>query len=893
MSGRPPRFAEWLVARSLRSGACDRDAVLGDLAEEFHDMAERRGAPAARRWYWRQTVRSIGPNLARGWRRRPPEQAEAGRGSNLMETLLFDLRYGLRMLNRRRSVTLVAVMSLVVGISLSTVVFSLLNAVLLRPLPVRDPDALGVLLEHRKDGVNHNFSYPDFADYRRAQRAFEDLIAYTQPDVTVRHDAGSLVLAAELVSGEYFDVLGVGARSGRTLSPADDRPNAPPAAVISESLWRQIAGSAAFSSRTLTINARDFTVVGVIAAPFKGMAIGRDVRVWMPLHAASLLDPRDGIAFNRRTMSWLTVVGRLRDGVSPQSAAADLTAVDAEIARSAARPQPRTLVVVPGRQGDSSLPQTAGGPLKLLFGAAILVLLVSCANVSSLLLARATERQREIAVRAALGAGRARLARLVLVEAMWLAIIGGVIATLAARWLAGLSAPLISNFGEPAALDVSLDWRTFAFVTSVVVIATLFAGLAPLAGVLRASRTASLNEGGRSASAGPSTSRTQRTLLVGQFALSLTLVVVAVLLARTVYNLRTLPTGLDLDHVVLVSVDPAAAQMTPARAASYLAAAQAALEAHPGVTRAGFGRVIPLGFGGSRTTVRVPGYEPAADEDMEINFNTISPSYFDALGIRLREGRGFNEHDTATRPPVLIVNETMARRYWPGRSAVGQRVVVDAERPPFEVIGVVPDVKYRTLREPSGPSFYLPLAQDGALRGVLHVRTAGDPRALLQDVRRIVAQVDPSVPATAIRTLRDQAALNMNDERVAMLIGLSLGIAALLLAAVGLYGSISYMVGQRRRELGVRIALGATAGDIRRAVLAQGVRVSCAGAALGVALAVSLTRTLQARLFGVSANDPLTIAIAAGVLTTAALLASWAPARRAANVDPLQALRTE
>jgi len=810
-----------------------------------------------------------------------------------MESLFLDLRYGLRMLNRRRMVVVVAVTSLVVGIALPAVVFSLLNAVLLRPLPVRDPGSLAVLLEARKDSIAHNFSYPDYLDYQSAQHTFEAMTAYSKYDVTVRHETGSQVVAAELVSGNYFDLLGVAARAGRTLSPADDRPGAPPAAVVSEALWRQFAGSnGAFSSRMIRVNERDVTVVGVIAPPFRGLEVGRDVRVWMALHALPILDPRDASTLRQRTTSWLTVIGRLRDGVTLRAGAGELSSVDAALASRSGR-QPRALTLVSGRQGDSRLPATAGGPLKLLFAAALLVLIVACANVSSLLLVRASERTHEIAVRTALGAGRARLARLVLVEAMWLAVIGAAIAMVAASWLAGLAAPLISSYGEPVTLDLSLDWRTLLFIASVAATATLFAGLAPLAGVLRTSRATSLSDGGRVASAGPATSRAHRVLLVGQFALSLTLVVAAILLARTVHNLGNLPTGFDMDHVVLASVEPAAAQLDARRALAYFAAAVGALEQHPGVRYAAVARVVPLGFGGSRTSISIPGHEPGTDEDMEINFNSISPSYFDALGIPIREGRAFTADDRAGRPRVVIVNQTMARRYWPRRSAVGGRVVLDPRQPPLEVVGVVPDVKYRVLREPERSSFYLPLAQAGAPRGVFHVRTEGDPRLLLADVRRVLAALNPSVPVTALRTLRDQAALNMNDERVAMLIGLSLGVAALLLAAVGLYGSISYMVGQRRRELGVRIALGATAADIRRAVLVQGLRISATGAVLGIALAFVLARALQPRLFGVSASDPLTLALSVAMLTAAALAASWAPARRAAKMDPLRALRTE
>lgn len=278
---------------------------------------------------------------------------------------------------------------------------------------------------------------------------------------------------------------------------------------------------------------------------------------------------------------------------------------------------------------------------------------------------------------------------------------------------------------------------------------------------------------------------------------------------------------------------------------------------------------------------------------MELNFNIVSPTYFETLGIAIREGRAFDGRDRAGQPAVVIVNETMATRYWPGASAVGRHLVFDPQAPPLQVVGVAADVKYRALREAPSPSFYLPLAQDAARRGVLHVRTAGDPRTVLADVRRLLVEVNSDVPVTSIRTLRDQSTLNMNDERVAMLIGLSLGASALVLAAVGLYGSISYMVGQRTRELGVRIALGATGGDIRRAVLGHGLWISAVGAALGIGLAILLARAIQQRLFGVSPGDPLTLVISAVLLATAAVVASWAPARRAAKVDPLQALRAE
>ena len=811
-----------------------------------------------------------------------------------MDSALQDFRYGWRMLARRPLVTSVALASIVIGVGLPSVVFSLLNAIVLRPLPVKDPDALVVLLEQREDGTNHNFSYLDFQDYRAGQRTLTDLAAYSRADVAVRRPGGTQIIAAELVSGSYFTTMGVGIRFGRAIADADDRPGASPVAVVSDALWREIAGqeAATFSPRTVRVNATDLAIVGVSAQPFAGMEVGRDVRLWAPIHAQPLLDPSGGQNLvPRRTVSWLTLIGRLQPGVTRDRASSDFNAVEATVAVAAARPRPMSLMLAPGRQGDSSLPAAIGEPLRLLLAAALLVLLVAGANVTNLLLARATDRTREIAVRSALGAGRTRLARLVLSEALLLGLAGAAGALLLARWLADFAIPLISGFGDPPVLNVGVDWRLVLFVTAAGLATTLLAGLAPAASAFRTVPAGSLADGGRSLSEGPIGQGVRKSLIVTQFALSLALVVTAGLLARTVYNLRSIPTGFDIDHVALLAVDPEAAQMDAIRARGYLHAAVDSLASMPGVRAAGFGRVIPLGFGGSRSTISVPAYHPAPNEDMEINFNRVSPTYFEAMGIALVDGRGFDSGDTDGRLPVAIVNQTMAARYWPGARAVGNRIMMDDSS--IEIIGVAHDVKYRVLREEAGPSFYLPLDQGRATAGVLHVRTDADPRLMLDTLRRSLAGVDPAVPITAVRTLRQQAALNLTDERMAMLISVVLGGAALLLAAVGLYGSMWHVVGRRTRELGVRMALGATGRDIRRLVLKQGVVLSGAGTALGIALAIWMAHALESRLFGVRSADVPTLLVSAALLTAVALAASWTPARRASRVDPVTALRVE
>jgi predicted permease len=894
----PPRLAEWVIARSL--GPDEREVVLGDLAEEFAALTAAKGGVAARRWYWQQVRLSLVPNLMRRIVRIPrrhgvpPAAASQLRGS-MMEAWLQDVRYGARMLGRRPVVTTVAVLSLGLGLSLSAVVFSLLDGIVLRPLPVPDPDRLAIVLEVRPTSVNHNLPYLDFVDYRTGQRSFVDLAAHSPADFSIRVGDELRMVGGELVSGGLFAMLDVPMRAGRGLQEIDDRHDAPPVAVVSEDAWIQLTGRdpSRFAADTIVINNEPFAVVGIAARPFHGMAIGRDTRVWIPLVKQDLLDPSARSRRERRGASWLSLIGRLRPGVTRDAAAADLNRVEHALAPTIGRARPKVLTVAEGRQGDSRLPITSAQPLMLLLGAALLVLVVACANVANLLLARATERSREMAVRAALGARAGRIARLLAIETAMIGGLGAVLALATAAPIARLFVPLLGDFGRPVTLDLLTDWRLAAFVVALMIVAVGAAGLAPVIGVLRSVTADALAEGGRAISAGRQTSRLRRALVVVQCALSLALLSVALLLSRTVYNLYATPTGLDIDHVALIEVDPETARYDAARARSYLDNATAALATLPGVQAAGFGRIIPLGFGGSRMSVVVAGYRPAADEDMELNYNVVSPSYRDATGLRLVSGRWFDDRDVSDRPAVTIVNETMAERYWAAGTAVGRRIRFADAGPDVEVVGVAQDVKYRQLREDRGPSFYLPLAQMRATVGVLHVRTTGDPAPMLDTFRRTLQRLDPGVPVVHVRTLREQAAINMTDERLAMLIGVVLGSAAMLLAAIGLYAAIAYAVEQRTREIGVRVALGASSRQIRRLVVGQGIWLALIGTAIGVVLAQILGRAIAARLYGVTASDVPTVLLSAALLCVVAALASYVPARRAARIDPMDALRAE
>lgn len=885
-------MAEWLLART--TALDDRAVVLGDLEEEFQTRTSM-GRSAARRWYWRQTVRSLVPNLRR--RFLPLSIEDLPRKDHLMTSVGHDVRFALRMLRRRPLITGVVVLSLAVGIGLSVGVFSLLEAAVLRPLPLADPGSLRVVLEQRERSTNHNFTYPGFAAFRAVQQSFTDLVAFDVTTAALARPDGSDAIAGELVSGSYFSTLGPRLAMGRGLTDADMDPGAAQVVVLSHAEWQRGFGpETALAGQAVRLNGRDFAVVGVAASGFRGMFVGRDARFWAPLAAQPVLAPAGGESLlTLPTASWLTVLGRLRPGTTDAQAEAELNATGRSLTQE--RPDaPRSrFFVAPGERGDSDLAAQVAEPLQVLLGASLLVLVVACANVAGLLLARTGDRGRELAVRAALGAGRWRIARLLLIEAVVLGTVGTGAGLVAALWAAPLTVSWFAQFGNPITLDVGLNWRVLAFATGLGLVTAVAAGLAPVMRSWRRGAGRWLHEGGRQSTTGAAASRWRRGLVVAQFALTLGLVATAGLLVRTLVNLQGIPTGLDVDHVALVSLDPQAVQYDAARVRGYLTRVTERVSALPGVTAAGYGRVIPLGFGGSRMTVQVPGYEPAPDEDMELNYNAVSAGYFEALDIDILDGRALDERDRRGRPLAVVVNETMARRFWAGR-AVGRSLTLDAGAVTLEIVGVARDVKYRTIREAPRPSFYVSVmqVQIGPVRGgIIHVRTAGNPADMLDTIRRAVAEVDPTVPVTQVRTLREQLSLNVNSERVTMIIGVSLGATALLLSAVGLFGTMANLVSGRARELGVRLALGAVPGTLARLVLGDGLRLAAWGGLGGLALAFWIGRAVESRLYGVGPFDPVSLAGTLALLAGVALLAAWLPARRAARVDPVQALRVE
>jgi len=527
-------------------------------------------------------------------------------------------------------------------------------------------------------------------------------------------------------------------------------------------------------------------------------------------------------------------------------------------------------------------------PMLLLMIAGALVLFVACLNVANLQLARAEARRLELAVRSALGARRSQLVRLVIIDPLLMAFIAGVAGLGLAVVAKNGAASLIALYGQPVSLSLPVDGRILAAALLLSLVAALVIGLFSTWQIVRR-RPESLADG---RAATTSRRSAQRALVVAQVALSMALLTGASLLVRTLDRLRHTELGFDPRGVAVLEVSPEMGRLSRVAAVAYFDEAVRAASAVPGVESAAVAHVMPLAFGGSRMTVEIAGYTSRPDEDMELNFVRVTPGYFKALGLPLRDGRGFDERDVAGQPERIVVNETMARRFWPDGLAVGRFVRFDRRQPfSVEVIGVVPDVHYRMVREEPNPSFYVALAQAPATSGVLHVRVAGDPAARLDDLRRAVASVNPAVPVVRAHTLLDQVERNIADERMAMAIGLTLAIVALVLATAGLYATMAFLVGRRTREIGVRMALGARTRDVRSLVLTEGVRLTLTGVAAGLALSVWVGHALRHQLYGIGTLDGLSLGTAAAILAAAALLASWLPARRAARVDPVVALR--
>ena len=823
-----------------------------------------------------------------------------------MDSLWQDLRYAVRLFARSPGVTATAVLALALGIGANSAIFSLVNGVLLRPLPgVQDADQV-VTLEPAQNGrAQYSFGYPDYVDYRDHNSSFAGLAAHCGTPLSFNNGAPER-LRGDLVTGNYFSVLGVIPAAGRMIAPEDDdQPGAHAVAVLSYGFWlRAFGGDAEAVGRGIKLNGYDFTIVGVASRDFRGTETGGSYDVWIPIKMQVQAMPRTMGRnwFNDRSAGWLSLFGRLRPGVSVDQAQSELTTIAGGLEQSYPDTNTgRDVSVLAGLGLDSDDRTSLRNFLALLLVAVTLLLLIACSNVANLLLLRATSRRREIAVKLALGATRGRLIRQLLTEASLLSLIAGGLGLLLAPW----SAELILAFQQPAyglrGVNISPDARVLAFTAVISIVTAVMFGLAPAMKASKVDLVTSLKDG--APSSGHRKSRLQGNLVVAQVALSLVLLIGAGLAVRTMQQALMMDRGFDGENMVLMSMDLTIRGYSESQGRSFYEELVKRVDALPEVISSSLAKTVPPNDWSDRLSVFLPGDEPPPDvlrvrDDLglRVDANRIAPNYFRTLGIPILEGREFNNLDRLGTTPVAVVNEKLASRLWPGESAVGRLLSVPfwrEPRPPVEIIGVARDTKHRSLLAEMPMLIYLPELQAYDGRATLVARIGGDPTKLIPAIRREVAALDKDLTLYAVKTMSEQIESTLWQQRTAAgLIGI-FGLLAIALAAIGIYGVIAHSVAQRTREIGIRMALGADARDVRRMIVRQGLRLALTGVVVGLVAAFALTRLMSSLLYGVSATDPLTFVISSVALVGVALGACLVPARRATKVDPMIALRCE
>jgi predicted permease len=807
-----------------------------------------------------------------------------------------DGRLAVRTLWASPMFTLTAALSLAIGIGSTAVIFGVADTYLFRPWPgIAEPERLVEIGRVDMAGPGPStddgfttFSFPNYRDYVQRQTVFETLAAVRSGDaVGVGDGTKASRLSGAYVSTNYFSVLGTPMALGRTFV-AEDMPLTAPAtvAVISHRVWRsQFGGDANILGRSLRLNGRSFRIIGVAAAGFNGHSIDA-TGIWMPLTAFP--DGDNLRRLGRRGQQWLMGIGRLKNGVSSAQARADMQRIATELAREYPEDNRRHGL---GVEPAAALPVDGRSPISryLALVAALtgLVLLVACTSVGGLVLARSINRTREMSLRLALGADRLRLIRLLVAESLVIAAVGTAVGLLVAWWSLVLLGQLAPMFGLEVTYNVSVDWRVTAFAVVVAVLTVIVCGLLPAAQATRIDLATAMKP---TSGGAPKRLRARQVLLAAQIALSMLLVVTAVLLGRSLANANAIDPGFTIAGVDVADFDLRLGGYAPTAPRLFFEDLLARVQRLPGVESAALARVVPLTREREGGRVWLPG-EQGDDHAIEVSRNFVSPDYFRVLRLPLSRGRSFDERDRAGAPAVAIVNETMARRAWPGQDPVGQLLLQGVSRRPLDVIGVVRDTKYRTIGEDPAPFVYIPAAQTNEAVMRLLIRANGT--SVLPHVRAMVAEIDPNLPLSYAATLADVTAVTLLPHRLAS--GLAAGIAIIgaFLAALGIYGLASYTVTQRTREIGVRVALGALRAHVVRLMLAGAAKPVVIGAAAGLLASAVATGMLAGMLYGVRPLDPLSFIGGAVILMTVAGLASLVPAQRAASVNPVDALRAE
>ncbi|HUJ31269.1 MAG TPA: ABC transporter permease [Candidatus Acidoferrum sp.] len=831
------------------------------------------------------------------------------------EDLVQDARFAVRLLRKTPTVTVVALLSLALGIGANTAIFGLINAIMLRTLPVRDPHQL-VRIDIRQPGntgePNGAYTNPIWEQLRDHQNIFVGVLAWSSQDFDFS-DRGQVQKAlGAYVSGDYFTTLGVQPAAGRLLTSADDARGCPGAAVISYGFWQShYAGADSAIGTTLNLDGHGFPVVGIAAPGFSGLEVGRQSDIFLPVCTEAIFNGKSSMLDNRSAW-WLQIMGRLKPGGSATQAATGLNVLAPQIFAATLPPHwkpeeqqdylRQKFEATPGATGVSYLRRRYERPLGILMFIVALVLLIACANIASLMTARAASRREEIAIRLSIGASRARLIRQVLTESLVLSVGGALLGVAFAKWGGALLVRFVSSSTRQVFLDLSMDGRVLAFTIAVAILTGLLFGVLPAFSATRVSLTSAIKGGDPRGETARSHFHSGRWVVALQVALSLILLVGTGLFVRSFWKLTSLDPGFDRSNVLLISANLRNAHIPPAERAIVYSQMLDRLKALPGVVSASQSFRTPIQGLTWNEDILVEGYKPrrGAGVDDSVYFNWITPEYFTVLRSPILRGRNFDARDSATAPHVAIVNESMARRFFPNADPVGQYFRVDeteddfVSRAPIQIIGLVKDAKYQSLREETLPGAYVPLAQLSTVPdwSSFELRTAVDPAAATTAARDAISGV--SKPASLeFDTLRQQVSQSLAQDRLLATLSGFFGLLALLLTAIGLYGVMAYIVTQRTHEIGIRMALGAQPRSILRLVVRDVAALLAAGIVAGSLGALWITRLAQQLLFDLKPNDAAAIGFAVAALVAAGLLAAYIPARRAMRVDPMVALRHE
>ncbi|PYU45968.1 MAG: multidrug ABC transporter substrate-binding protein [Acidobacteria bacterium] len=896
-----------------------KNQVDRELDEELGAYLEMEAAEKMRQGVSRKdALREV--RLERGSLEVTKELVRSGGWECFVEPCWQDLHYSVRMLRKSPGFAAVAVLTLALGIGANTAIFSLTDQILLRELPVPHPEQLVIL---RSPGPNHghtwgdvdqgaqSFSYLMYKDLRERSTVFYSLLACRGTTVNVSGHGETQAAHADLVSGNFFETLEVQPALGRLLMPGDETASgANTVAVLSYDYWsRKFGADPAILNKPLTVNGVPLTVVGVTRKGFFGVQIGLTPDIFIPVTMKAQMAPNPNQTLEDRTDHWLPVMGRLKPGITVARAEAELHPIYQPILESDAkllklsgddlkRFISKPLLLMSGAHGRLVLQEGTQEPLLVLMSMVGLVLLIACANLAGLLVARGEARRREIGVRLAMGARRARLIRQLLTESLLIAIAGGAAGIALARWCLNAIMAAIPPGQGMLGFVRSPDLRVLSFAIVLTLATTIFFGLAPAMRATRLDLQSTLKDQGSNLSAGRSNLPLHKVLIVSQVALTAVLLAGAGLFARTLANLEHANLGVKTSHVLQFKVAPSLNGSTPAQTLAFADRARNEIAAFPGVRSASIS-TTEIFAGDDRSSNFMPeGYSLRPGDDTDAMYDYIGPNYFSTMGIPLIAGREFSEADTATSPKVCIINEKQAQRFFVGRNPIGLHMTQGSGRlytnPPMEIVGVVANSKWDDARSDIVPFLYMPYSQDVNLGHLaFYVRTERDPAPIAAALRSLIQRLDPNLPVNNMRTLEEQVSNSMLNDRLVTGLSVSLALLAALLAALGLYGVLAYVVARRTREIGIRIALGGERADILGLVVGQGVRLTLGGGAIGLVAALVATRLVASLLYGVTPHDPLTFVGVVALLAIVSGAACYIPARRAMRVDPMIALRYE